>query len=147
MIQKVIERLKEVEGGIVELEENDLIEVLWLDACMSRDVKRLTNRAFATYKRSVGYFWQICHDTRYRYPHLILKNEITDGDCNDITSIPIGWIVRVKRVSEGLGASSHRDKKLYKVPIPIIKLKRAENLGEGGTKLIGVFSDLTLGKD
>lgn len=149
MIENVFKRLRVVADTIQRLREDDLVEVLWLDACITRDVSKLTNRAFATYKRTIGYYWKVENDQRYKMPHLILKQEITDGDTTDITSIPLGWIVKVEKLGAKQVLSTYKERVLIKVPIRIVKLKRAEyieKLEGGSTKIVGCMSNIIWGK-
>ncbi|MGB9660221.1 MAG: hypothetical protein ACPLY9_06910 [Nitrososphaerales archaeon] len=77
-----------VQDKLSELKKGCLIEVLWIDACITQNVRNFTNKTFATYKKSVGRFVSIAKDHRYHEPHLIISNEITDEEIHDITSYP-----------------------------------------------------------
>lgn len=80
--------------------QGDLVQVTWVDASISRDVVKLTNRAVATYKQTTGWFLAVIKDARYGVPHLILSTETTDGVAHDITSIPVPIIVAVEKLTE-----------------------------------------------
>jgi len=118
------------------------IEVLWLDACIARDrkVDMLKNHDFATYKRSIGYYIGVMRDHRYKQEYIIISPEETDeGEVHDIESIPLGIVMRIKRVSgEKVPLITVKGRHYVKVPVRTLKLKWAElvPLDNGGQKVL-----------
>ena len=129
-----------VQDIIPKLEKGCLIEVLWIDACITQNVRAFTNKTFATYKKSVGRFVSIINDHRYHEPHLIISNEITDEEIHDITSIPLGIIMKIDVINEKIDQITVKyAKSSMIVPLQVIKLKRAqrlEHLEDGGLKIV-----------
>ncbi|MEM2873070.1 MAG: hypothetical protein QXD82_02740, partial [Nitrososphaerales archaeon] len=110
------------------------------DACITQNVRTFTNKTFATYKKSVGRFVSIAKDHRYHEPHLIMSNEITDEEIHDITSIPLGIIMKINVINEKMDQITVKyAKSSIIVPLQVIKLKRAqrlEHLEDGGIKIV-----------
>lgn len=135
-------RLKELLEIIRALKPGELIEVIWIDACISRDrkVSALRNHDFATYKKTPGYFCALANDHRYNQYHLILAIEETDGFDEkaryDITSIPLSIVMSIKPQKQGQVTDKGRH--VLRVPIKMIKMKRAQvkKLDRFGEKII-----------
>jgi len=79
--------------------QGDLVQIEWLDASLSRNVVKVTNRIIATYKKTVGRFVGIFKDARYGAQHVIIQHETNDTGISDISSIPFAIIVKVKRLA------------------------------------------------
>lgn len=86
---KILTRISAVYDKIRGLKEGQLLEVVWLDASTSRDVRRLNRHVIETVKRSIGYF------ITARYNYLVLYFEVTDESVYEILSIPIPCIVKI----------------------------------------------------
>ena len=129
-----------VQDIILKLKKGCLIEVLWIDACITQNVRAFTNKTFATYKKSVGRFVSIIKDHRYHEHHVIISNEITDEEIHDITSIPLGIIMKINMIDEKMDQITVKyAKSSMIVPLQVIKLKRAqrlEHLKDGGLKIV-----------
>jgi len=77
-IDKELQHLKGIYQQINKLKEGQLIEVVWLDASTSRDVRRLTRIVIETVKRSIGYF------ITAKYGYIVLYFEATDESSYEI---------------------------------------------------------------
>jgi len=126
------------------LEKGELVEVIWLDACIARERKigSLKNHDFATYKRTPGYFCALVTDHRYNQYHLILAIEETDGFDEsaryDITSIPLAIVMSIKRPSGKQAQAAVKGRRIARVPVKTIRLKWGEvvKLDRHGSKII-----------
>lgn len=78
----------------------DLVEIIWLDASLSRGISKISNRVVATYKRTVGRFVGIFKDRQYKHPHVLIQHEIDEGGIIDVSSVPLGIVVGVKKLAE-----------------------------------------------
>jgi len=129
-----------VQDILTKLKKGCLIEVLWIDACITQNVRAFTNKTFATYKKSVGRFVSVIRDHRYHELHMVISNEITDEEIHDITSIPLGIIMKINIVDEKIDQTTVKyAKSSIIVPLQVIKLKRAqrlEHLEDGGLKIV-----------
>lgn len=98
---KIVRRgLKAVKAPDFEgIGRGDLVELVWLDASMSRSVVKLSNRVVATYKRTVGRFLAVTKDARYGVGHVIISTETTDNAVYDITSIPLPIVVDIRKLA------------------------------------------------
>jgi len=97
MVQYMVTR-RELRELIDSLAEEQWIEIHWLDACLTKNVSRLTNPVFATYKKTKGRFWRVKEDSLYRREHLIIKKRTVDYDTYNIISIPLDCIVLIKKL-------------------------------------------------
>lgn len=142
-------RAEDLHNAIKLLHPNDLIEILWIDACIARDrkVAILKNYDFATYKRSVGYYVGVLLDHRYKQEYLIISPEMTDEgeahEARDIESIPLAIVMKVRRVGEKVTLRSAKGKYHVKAPIKLTKLKWAEFV----TPLEGEGEKIVLAKE
>ncbi|MCP8303889.1 MAG: hypothetical protein H3Z50_00215 [archaeon] len=125
---------KIVQDVLPKLKKGCLIEVLWIDACVTQNVRSFNNKTFATYKKSVGRFVGIFKDHRYREPHLIISNEITDEDAHDITSVPLGIAMRIKMIDEKTAQKTI--KSLRSKRIKLGRVQKFEPLKDGGLKIV-----------
>ena len=88
-----------VNAELYGLMQGDLIEVKWLDACKTYNVKKLENKAFATYKVARGYFWTLKRDKLWGEAYLILYKD--EGfNTRTIISIPLSTVVKVVKIKE-----------------------------------------------
>lgn len=78
----------------------DLVEVTWLDASLSRGIVKVTNRTIATYKRTVGRFVGVFKDRQYGHPHVLIQHEVDENGVSDVSSVPLGIVVGVKKLAE-----------------------------------------------
>lgn len=83
-----------------EVAEGDIIEVKFLDASHTRNVRKITNKVVATYKKVIGRFIGIVLDKLYAKEHVLLSNLETDGEYMDVFSIPLDVIVRIEVLKE-----------------------------------------------
>jgi len=136
-IAKLLEVIKSLKLG-------ELIEVIWLDACISRErnIFRLKNRDFATYKRSIGYYCALVCDQRYNEYHLIISIEQTDGfdeeARHDITSIPLPIVRSIKRPGEKESMIARKGRGVLMVPVNAIRLRKGKkvSLDRFGEKIV-----------
>jgi len=84
------------------IQRGNLVEIVWLDASLSRGIIKVTNRVIATYKRTVGRFVGVFKDDQYKHPHVLVQHEADENGVADVSSIPLGIVVGVNR----LGAKS-----------------------------------------
>ncbi|MBA7504849.1 hypothetical protein ES706_03507 [subsurface metagenome] len=77
----------------------DVVEIHWLDASMSREVIKITDRIIATHKCTLGRFIGIFQDAQFSMPHLLLSTETTDRAAVDMTSIPAAVVVGVTKIA------------------------------------------------
>lgn len=77
----------------------DVVEIHWLDASMSREVIKITDRIIATHKCTLGRFIGIFQDARFDASHILLSMETTDGAAADITSIPTAIVVDITKIA------------------------------------------------
>jgi hypothetical protein len=84
---------------LVNLKKGTFIEIDWIDSCLTRNVAQISNKTFATYRKSVGRFIGIYEDETYQEPHLLLSSGSL-GFSFDILSIPMGSVMNVKVIGE-----------------------------------------------
>jgi len=94
------ERLEEIELALSEVQEGDIIEVHFLDCSRCQNVRKVTNKDFATYKKVVGRFWRIEMDALYQEEYIILWSVLTDYEKRDIISVPMATVQRITIFSE-----------------------------------------------
>lgn len=82
------------------IERGDLVEIVWLDASLSRGIVKVTNRTIATYKRTVGRFVGVFKDRQYGHPHVLIQHEVDENGISDVSSVPVGIVVGVKKLAE-----------------------------------------------
>jgi len=88
--------LDEIWEIIDQLQQGDIIEVKFLDASHTRNVRKLTNKVIATYKKVLGRYIGVAYDKLYGREFIILSNLETDAEYIDIYSIPVGCVVRIE---------------------------------------------------
>lgn len=79
---------------------SDVVEVKFLDASKTENVRKLDNSVVATYKRIIGLFIMIEPDTLYGVEHIILE-DLVDGTIDRPTyySIPCSSVVNVQKIN------------------------------------------------
>lgn len=84
-----------VRDELDSLVPGQLVEIHWADASINRRVKRMSNSVVACYKKLVGWFLELRHDTAYGIEHCLLT--ATDGMVgdSDVISIPVPVILNV----------------------------------------------------
>ena len=77
-----------------------MVEVKFLDASKTENVRKLDNSVVATYKRIIGLFIMIEPDTLYGVEHIILE-DLVDGTVDRPTyySIPCSSVVNIQKVN------------------------------------------------
>lgn len=91
---------KSVEQTARKLRKGQGVEIIWEDACVSRNVSSLKNEDFATYKKTIGRFLALKRDRAYGRWHIILCEEVTDGKYFEITSIPLAVVMNIRVMEE-----------------------------------------------
>jgi len=142
-------RIQELKRVILSAKPGEILELIWIDAsqCKNRRICDLTNREFATYKRTLGWFsapeCSLRYDHRYNQPHIVTFAEQTGEDeidtRHDIDSSPLLFIMRINRLSEKIAKKVQKGATLdLRVPITTVKIKRAvvTQLDHFGEKII-----------
>jgi len=127
----------------LELKEGQKVKVIWLDACMTFGVRKITNKAFATYKTNVGVFKGIYDDARYKVQHLILVVPQADGSITSrdgsytILSFPLCIVKKIKPVITKTEKMTFKGISMIPMLVPSWKIKHADHveaLAGGGVK-------------
>lgn len=93
-------RKKDIADIVSEIRKGQIVEIIWIDACESRNVSSFENEAFATYKRSIGRFLACKRDRVYNQEYIIIYEEVTDKQFFEITSIPLAVIMDMRVIEE-----------------------------------------------
>lgn len=101
-----VEALRERTAHIIsQLRYGDFIEVKFLDASVTTNVRFLTRRVFATYKRITGYFWCTKLDQVYRQEWLVLYAEETGDIRKTVISIPMVSVMKIEKLRADISRS------------------------------------------
>jgi len=115
MVRSPYELKEEVEEALSIVREGDIIEVHFVDACRVRNVRKLINKAYATYKKVIGRFWCIKLDKLYGAEFLIMWDTLTDFERRDIISIPLCTVYKITIHNSGV-----RVKEMSDVGMPML---------------------------
>lgn len=110
----------------------DVIQVFWLDASVTTNTKgKINNKVIATYKWSIGQFYDIITDKTYGIEHLVLISVDSHPDNPIVISIPLGSVANVKPVD----LDHDRIKSVNRLGIPFLTgryvkiIERGEGIG------------------
>jgi hypothetical protein len=91
---------KDVAGIVPKLRRGQIIEVIWIDACESRNVATLEDVDFATYKVTLGRFLACKRERTHNQPYIIIYEEVTDRKYFEIMSIPLADVMDIRIIGD-----------------------------------------------
>lgn len=94
----MISKEDEIMAEVDELFVGDIIEIIFLDASKTWNVKNVDKNAiFARYKKLIGRYWCVRIDRTYGVQHLIVRHMLYD---EVIYSIPFGMLMRLRVLTD-----------------------------------------------
>jgi len=92
---------KNIVDMVAGIRKGQIVEIIWIDACESRNVATLEDVDFATYKVTLGRFLACKREKTHNQPYVIIYEEITDKKYFEIMSIPLADVMDIRIIGDG----------------------------------------------
>lgn len=80
--------------SLIKVKSGSVIEITWVDASITRNAKAVSEKVYATYKRSLGWFLGVYRERLFGKDFAVLVVETTNGR-KHMLSVPLENIVEV----------------------------------------------------